>query len=243
MTVRSLADLAAAARLRGVDPWFRGLAITGVTADSRNVRPGSLFVAVSGNAADGTGYIADAVARGAAAVLAYDDVEWPDGVLERPFLHCPEPRRALALMAASHAGAAPEKVVAVTGTNGKTSTVDFVRQLWQIAGLRAASLGTLGLVAPNAAGGGGLTTPGPVELADLLARLAQDGVQHVALEASSHGERGHGWRDARCRARRGGLAQAGAAQRGRARGGYPVDLGCTFAAWAGFGDCGGRGAC
>ena len=185
--MRSLADLAAAARLRGVDPWFRGLAITGVTADSRQVRPGSLFVAISGNAADGAGYIADAVARGAAAVLAREGLPWPDDVLERPFLHCEEPRRALALMAASHAGSAPEKMVAVTGTNGKTSTVDFVRQLWQLAGLRAASLGTLGLVAPGVAGGGGLTTPGPVELSRLLAGLAQDGVQHVALEASSHG--------------------------------------------------------
>ncbi len=185
--MRSLADLAAAARLRGVDPWFRGLAITGVTADSRCVRSGSLFVAVSGVSADGAGYIADAVSRGAVAVLAREDVQWPEDVPERPFLHCAEPRRALALMAASHAGAAPEKIVAVTGTNGKTSTVDFVRQLWHLAGLRAASLGTLGLVAPGVAGGGGLTTPGPVELARLMAELAQDGVQHVALEASSHG--------------------------------------------------------
>ncbi len=185
--MRSLADLAAAARLRGVDPWFRGLAITGVTADSRQVRPGSLFVAVSGISADGAGFIADAVARGAAAVLAREGADWPDGVMERPFLHCAEPRRALALMAVSHAGVAPEKVVAVTGTNGKTSTVDFVRQLWRIAGLRAASLGTLGLVSSGAASGGGLTTPGPVEMAGLLAELARDGVQHVALEASSHG--------------------------------------------------------
>ncbi len=185
--MQTLADLAAAARLRGIDPWFRGLAITGVTADSRCVRPGSLFVAVSGISADGAGFIADAVARGAAAVLAHQDVAWPEGVQERPFLHCAEPRRALALLAASHAGAAPENIVAVTGTNGKTSTVDFVRQLWTLAGLQAASLGTLGLVAPGSAGGGGLTTPGPVELAALLAGLAQGGVQHVALEASSHG--------------------------------------------------------
>ncbi len=185
--MQSLADLAAAARLRGVDPWFRGLAITGITADSRQVRSGNLFVAVAGTSADGAGYIADAVARGAVAVLAQDDVTWPDDVVERPFLHCQEPRRALALMAAAHAGAAPEKIVAVTGTNGKTSTVDFLRQLWQLGGLRAASLGTLGLIAPGSEGGSGLTTPGPVELAGLMARLARDGVQHVALEASSHG--------------------------------------------------------
>ena len=185
--MRSLADLAAAARLRGVDPWFRGLAITQVTADSRCVRPGSLFVAVPGAAADGAGYIADAVARGAVAVLAREGVVWPDDVAPRPLLLCEEPRRALALMAAAHAGAMPGKIVAVTGTNGKTSTVDFLRQLWTLGGMRAASLGTLGLVAPSGVGRAGLTTPGPVELADLLASLAGDDVGHVALEASSHG--------------------------------------------------------
>ncbi len=93
----------------------------------------------------------------------------------------------LARMAAALAGPAPDNIVAVTGTNGKTSTVDFVRQLWERAGRKAASIGTLGLIAPNEAGGTGLTTPDPVALAGVLARLAQDGVQHLAMEASSHG--------------------------------------------------------
>jgi UDP-N-acetylmuramoyl-L-alanyl-D-glutamate--2,6-diaminopimelate ligase len=98
-----------------------------------------------------------------------------------------EPRRALARLAASFAGAQPETIVAVTGTNGKTSTVDFLRQIWTISGLPAASLGTLGLVAPGHAGGGGLTTPDPVALAGMLAGLARQGVRHAAMEASSHG--------------------------------------------------------
>ena len=185
--MRSLADLASAAGLTGVDPWYLGLAITCVTADSRCVQPGALFVALPGAQEDGTRYIAQAVARGAAAVLAPDGTSWPAGVPVRPFLRCAEPRRALARMAAGLAGRAPDNIVAVTGTNGKTSTVDFVRQLWTTVGLRAASLGTLGLVAPGHTGGGGLTTPDPVALAQTLAGLARDGVQHMAMEASSHG--------------------------------------------------------
>ncbi len=184
--MRSLADLAAAAGLR-VDPWYRTLAITHVTADSRRVTRGALFVAVPGTQEDGARFIADAVSRGAAAVLAGDGVAWPAGVPVRPMLHSHEPRLALARMSAIEAGPAPDKIVAATGTNGKTSTVDFLRQLWTLAGLRAASLGTLGLVAPGHEGGAGLTTPDPVALARLLAGLARDGVRHVALEASSHG--------------------------------------------------------
>ena len=78
-------------------------------------------------------------------------------------------------------------MVAVTGTNGKTSSVDFLRQFWTLSGLQAASLGTLGVIAPGHAGGGGLTTPDPVALAETMATLAHEGVTHAALEASSHG--------------------------------------------------------
>jgi len=185
--LHSLADLAIRAGVRGVDPWYSALAITGVTADSRKVQPGSLFVAIPGSRADGRGFIGEAVKRGAAAVLAPTGMTWPAGVALRPLITDAEPRRALARMAAAFAGRQPEKVVAITGTNGKTSTVDFLRQLWALAGLRAASLGTLGLIAPGQAGGSGLTTPDPVELASVLATLAGDGVQRVAMEASSHG--------------------------------------------------------
>ncbi len=80
-------------------------------------------------------------------------------------------------------------MIAVTGTNGKTSTVEFVRQLKAASGVRAASLGTLGVIAPGRAGGGGLTTPDPVALAETLAALAREGVRAAAIEASSHGLR------------------------------------------------------
>ncbi len=172
----------AAARMTGtgVPP----IAITGVTADSRAVRPGDLFAALPGAANDGRRFIADAVARGAAAILAPLGTEWPAGVPPRPLLTDAEPRRALARLAAAQAGGQPETVVAVTGTNGKTSTAEFLRQL---APAPAASLGTLGVTAPGHAPGAGLTTPDPVSLARTLADLAREGVGFAAMEASSHG--------------------------------------------------------
>ena len=105
----------------------------------------------------------------------------------RPIIIDPEPRQCLAQIAAVLAGPQPETVVAVTGTNGKTSTVEFTRQLWASAGVKAASLGTLGLIAPGFDPGPGLTTPDPVSLAETLAGLARHGVTKAAMEASSHG--------------------------------------------------------
>ena len=161
--------------------------MTGITADSRQVRPGMVYAALPGTRADGRAFIGDAVARGAVAVLAPPDTAWPDGVPARPLIADPEPRRALARLAALHAGPQPRTVVAVTGTNGKTSTAEFLRQLLALSGMRAASLGTLGLIGPDGASGPGLTTPDPVTLAETLAALARDGVHGVAMEASSHG--------------------------------------------------------
>jgi UDP-N-acetylmuramoyl-L-alanyl-D-glutamate--2,6-diaminopimelate ligase len=164
-----------------------GLEIARVTADSRQVRPGDLFVAVPGVFVDGRDFIPDAVRNGAAAVLAPTGTNWPPEVPPRVLLTDPEPRRMLALIASVLAGPRPETVVAVTGTNGKTSTVEFLRQLWTLAGHRAASVGTLGLTAPGYEPGPGLTTPDPVSLAGIMSSLAQHAVQRVAMEASSHG--------------------------------------------------------
>ncbi|MCO6419715.1 UDP-N-acetylmuramoyl-L-alanyl-D-glutamate--2,6-diaminopimelate ligase [Siccirubricoccus sp. KC 17139] len=161
--------------------------LAGLTADSRAVRPGFLFAALPGAKADGRAYIAEAVARGAAAVLAPAGTAWPQGVPARPFITDADPRRVLALLAAAFHGAQPDWVVAVTGTNGKTSTVDFLRQLWALAGERAASLGTLGLVAEGFPPGPSLTTPDPVSLHATLAALARAGISRAAMEASSHG--------------------------------------------------------
>lgn len=162
-------------------------AIGGLTADSRAVTTGDLFAALPGSQADGRRFIADAVARGAAAVLAPEDTTWPGDVAARPLLLAADPRRALALLAAAFHALQPDIVVAVTGTNGKTSCVDFLRQLWNLDGLRAASLGTLGLRAAGFPEGPSLTTPDPVALHGTLAALARAGFGAVALEASSHG--------------------------------------------------------
>ncbi|WP_424811562.1 UDP-N-acetylmuramoyl-L-alanyl-D-glutamate--2,6-diaminopimelate ligase [Roseococcus sp. YIM B11640] len=176
--------------LRSLCPELRGegpAEIRGITADSRAVRPGFLFAALPGAKADGARFIADAVRAGAAAILAPQGTEWPAGVPSLPFLRAADPRRVLALMAAAFHGAQPERVVAITGTNGKTSTADFHRQLMGLAGRRAASLGTLGLVAEGFPVGPSLTTPDPVTLHAQLAELARAGVTDLALEASSHG--------------------------------------------------------
>ncbi len=154
---------------------------TGITADSRQVRPGMLFAALT----DQPGHVAQAVASGAAAVLTGPDLVWPAGTPARPRITTPQPRRALAQLAALNAGPAPASVIAITGTNGKTSTAEFLRQ---IMGADAASIGTLGVItATGVASAGGLTTPDPIALADTMAGLARDGVRSVAIEASSHG--------------------------------------------------------
>ncbi|WP_203073813.1 UDP-N-acetylmuramoyl-L-alanyl-D-glutamate--2,6-diaminopimelate ligase [Falsiroseomonas ponticola] len=162
-------------------------AIAGLTADSRQVRPGFLFAALPGSQADGRRFIGAAVAAGAVAVLAPAGTGWPDGIPARPMIRAADPRRALAQLAAGFHGPQPATLVAVTGTNGKTSTVDFLRQLWTLAGGRAGSMGTLGLVAPGFPPGPSLTTPDPVALHGTLAALARGGVEAVAMEASSHG--------------------------------------------------------
>ena len=159
--------------------------VGGLSADSRTVRPGDLFAALSGSRADGRRFVAGALARGAVAVLG--DASLAEAGLSVPVLAAPDPRRALALVAARFYGAQPRHIAAVTGTSGKTSTASFVRQLWIRLGRKAASIGTLGIEAPGRAPTPALTTPDPVELHRTLAELAREGVDRVCLEASSHG--------------------------------------------------------
>jgi UDP-N-acetylmuramoyl-L-alanyl-D-glutamate--2,6-diaminopimelate ligase len=168
------------------------LDIQGVTSDSRAVRPGFLFAALPGSATDGRRFIADAVARGAVAVLTPLDTNNAGlhtlGTEAGVCLIADEnPRHRLACLAARFYGEQPGTVVAVTGTNGKTSVAEFARQLWHAIGVDSASLGTLGLATSAGRSGPGLTTPDPVLLHACLRDLVAQGVGHVALEASSHG--------------------------------------------------------
>ena len=167
-------------------PGLGSVEITGLTSDSRQVAPGFLFAALPGTQVDGARFIDDAVAAGAAAILGPKTL--PAGVAGTvPVLRDDNPRHALALMAARFAGLQPDTVVAVTGTNGKTSVAAFVRQIWTALGLKAASMGTTGVVGPSGEVSLQHTTPEPVSLHEMLRDLAEDGVTHLAMEASSHG--------------------------------------------------------
>ena len=168
-------------------PDFRHLEISGLTADSRAVRPGYLFAALAGSRLDGRKFIADAVARGAAAVLVGREAAEPAPDIPVELVADDNPRRRLALMAARFYAHQPATIAAVTGTNGKTSVVGFTRQLWATTGRKAGSLGTLGIVAPSLRRTQSLTTPDPVLLHATLAELAAGGIDHLAMEASSHG--------------------------------------------------------
>jgi len=159
---------------------------TGLSADSRTVQPGDLFVAIPGTRADGGLYILDAARRGAVAAVAATDAAVPPEVAI-PVLRAADPRRALAQLAALFHPGQPATVVAVTGTSGKTSVAEFTRQILTACGHPSASLGTLGVVSPRGTVYGSLTTPDPITLHRTLAQLAAEGTTHLAMEASSHG--------------------------------------------------------
>lgn len=159
--------------------------VTGITSNSMDASAGSLFFGVAGSKSDGAKYAPDAVRRGAVAVVV--DNSAPVGALSVPVLRVPDSRRALALSAARYYGAQPQSMVAVTGTSGKTSVASFVRQIWEHVGFAAASIGTTGVTAPGRSDYGTLTTPDPVALHQLLKELADSGVTHASMEASSHG--------------------------------------------------------
>ncbi|MFZ1813887.1 MAG: UDP-N-acetylmuramoyl-L-alanyl-D-glutamate--2,6-diaminopimelate ligase [Rhizobiaceae bacterium] len=159
--------------------------ITGISSDSRHVGPGFVFAALAGSRTDGARFIDEALRKGAAALLVSDKAEVPP--VSIPVLRSPEPRAALANLAARFYPRQPATICAVTGTAGKTSVAAFLRQIWQHAGQKSASIGTTGIVAPGMETYGSLTTPDPVELHRLLDELAGLGITHAALEASSHG--------------------------------------------------------
>jgi UDP-N-acetylmuramoyl-L-alanyl-D-glutamate--2,6-diaminopimelate ligase len=162
------------------------LEVTGLTADSRKVRPGVVFAALKGVATDGRRFVGQAVEAGAVAILCEGlEPGTPDpGV---PVIKSPEPRATLAVAASRFWPGQPAHCVGVTGTNGKSSTVDFLRQIWSHAGLRAASMGTLGAIGPEGTIDLGHTTPDPVAIHSTLHALHAQGVTHLAMETSSHG--------------------------------------------------------
>ena len=157
--------------------------VTGFAIDHRKVAPGTVFGAFQGRTFNGEDFVGDAVARGAVAVVTRHGVA-VDGARA---IVADEPRRAFALLAAKFFAPFPETCVAVTGTNGKTSTVELTRQLWRMAGYHAASIGTLGVTTADDQVKTGLTTPDIVTFLSNMAGLKREGVTHTAFEASSIG--------------------------------------------------------
>lgn len=163
--------------------------LEGVTSDSRQVKDGFLFAALAGTKANGSAYIGDALSHGATHVLVDEAVdlegyESHDAV----FITSKNPKQDFAQLVAEFYQLQPENIVAVTGTSGKTSTVSFVQQLWHLSGItKCASLGTLGVRGPGLMKYGRLTTPDSETLHAELADLAAVGINHLAMEASSHG--------------------------------------------------------
>ncbi len=157
--------------------------VTGFAIDHRKVAPGTVFGAFRGARVNGEDFIAEAVRAGAIAVVAA-----PDARVEGA-IHIADdtPRACFARLAARFFGPFPQTAVAVTGTNGKTSTVEMTRQLWRMAGHHAASIGTLGVTTADERVTTGLTTPDVVTFLSNVAGLAREGVTHLAFEASSHG--------------------------------------------------------
>jgi len=164
--------------------------VTGLTCDSRMVKDGFLFAALSGSSVDGANFINDAIDRGARVILAENGTVVSNDNVR--LLHHPKPRQQFAKMAARFYSGQPKMVAAITGTNGKTSVASFLEQIWTGLGVGAASLGTLGLRTTNPDmqkinQSGSHTTPDPVKLHQTLSELAKSGIDNLAIEASSHG--------------------------------------------------------
>jgi UDP-N-acetylmuramoyl-L-alanyl-D-glutamate--2,6-diaminopimelate ligase len=177
-----LAGLLAEAGIEGiaVDP---GANVTGFAIDHRKVAPGTVFGAFPGTRVNGEDFIPAAIAAGAIAVVARPGAKVEGAV----HIASDEPRRTFAAIAARFFTPVPATIVAVTGTNGKTSTVEMTRQIWRMAGHRAASIGTLGVTTADESISTGLTTPDIVTFLANVSGLAREGISHLAYEASSHG--------------------------------------------------------
>ena len=186
-----LSELLARARLHEASVLGNtAVAITAITSDSREAREGTLFVAMSGAKADGAQYIPDALRQGAAAIVLSNTARL-DMAASVPVIRVTDLRAAISALARAMYPSQPPYMFAVTGTDGKTSTADFTRQLATLLGHKAASFGTLGLRSDIAALNEKFpavnTSPEPVLLHRTLSTLVDAGITHVAIEASSHG--------------------------------------------------------
>ncbi|MEL7317305.1 MAG: UDP-N-acetylmuramoyl-L-alanyl-D-glutamate--2,6-diaminopimelate ligase [Pseudomonadota bacterium] len=175
--------LAALCERLGLSMDCGNVAVTGFAIDHRKVAPGTVFGAFRGARFNAEDFIPAAIEAGAVAIVARTEAK-VEGAIH---IASEEPRRAFAQLAAGFFAPAPEAIVAVTGTNGKTSCAEMTRQIWRMCGERAASIGTLGVTTPDGSVSTGLTTPDIVTFLSNMSGLAREGVTHVSYEASSHG--------------------------------------------------------
>lgn len=180
----------------------KGLAFpTSLAINSKIVKDGGLFIAIPGTHHDGIIFIGEALGRGACAIVAQggDAKKLADLQEHYPsvaFFETKDTRKTISILAAKFYPLQPDNIVAVTGTNGKTSVVSFIRQIWTHLGIPAASLGTLGLIIegkpyPPPTGTGGINTPDSITLHEILQNLKKEHIEHMAFEASSHGLHQH----------------------------------------------------
>jgi UDP-N-acetylmuramoyl-L-alanyl-D-glutamate--2,6-diaminopimelate ligase len=168
--------------ISGTNPEFSDIIVSGIQSDSRRIITGDLFFALSGTLANGSDFAKSAEVKGAIAVVSETAI---DGI-SIPTIIVNDARGTLANAAKIFYPEMPANIVAITGTNGKSSTVDFLRQIWASCGKNAASLGTLGAITPKGVINLGFTTPDPISLHRNLQVLAADGIEYLAMEASSH---------------------------------------------------------
>jgi len=163
---------------------FHDLDVVGITSHSQKVTKGFAFFALPGVKTHGNDFARDVVRLGASAIVTDRGLDFDAGV---PVYMVNDVRACFARAASRVCEPQPEACVAVTGTNGKTSVVSFIRQIWELNNVRGASVGTLGITVAGKTTGGELTTPGAMSLHQTLQQLKSANVDHVAMEASSHG--------------------------------------------------------
>ncbi len=168
---------------------LKDVPLTGISADTRTLKKGDIFVAITGIAFDGFNFIDQAINTGAVAIIAETGKDAPQSISDSniPFITVDNPRQTLSYLAARLHPKQPEQIFVVTGTNGKTSVAAMAAQLLEKQNIKAASLGTLGFKSDHATIDAHLTTADPVRLHEILDEAAKAGVKALAMEASSHG--------------------------------------------------------
>ena len=170
--------------LRLIDDTFEdNISLSGIQSNSKLIKNGNLFVAIDGNINNGEDYIDEAVNKGAVAILTSNKRIKKENI---PVIFNQNPRKKLSQLSKLFFPGSPDTICAVTGTNGKTSTVDFLYQIWELLGYNSATIGTLGVRSKNLNINTSNTTPCPITLHQILDKLAKLKVSNLALEVSSH---------------------------------------------------------